>query len=128
MLYVRSAEAKEAELGVVVPLEDNKKRPGASIEPLVRLTREPMEQVNEVILARAGSNVAMIPEIARHLIDSGGKRLRPMLTIAAAGMCGLLHPTTYYRLRSPASRVGPDGNFAGPTRARMYRTRKSRKR
>ncbi|HEX9568612.1 MAG TPA: polyprenyl synthetase family protein [Rhodospirillales bacterium] len=75
-------------MGVVVPLEDSKKRPGASIEPLVRLTRQPMEQVNEVILARAGSNVSMIPEIARHLIDSGGKRLRPMLTIAAAGMCG----------------------------------------
>jgi octaprenyl-diphosphate synthase len=32
--------------------------------------------------------VELIPEIARHLIDSGGKRLRPMLTIAAAGMCG----------------------------------------
>jgi octaprenyl-diphosphate synthase len=47
-----------------------------------------MERVNEVILARAGSDVSMIPEIARHLIDSGGKRLRPMLTIAAAGMCG----------------------------------------
>jgi octaprenyl-diphosphate synthase len=75
-------------LGVVVPLEESKKRPGASIEPLVRLTREPMERVNEIILARAGSNVTLIPEIARHLIDSGGKRLRPMLTIAAAGMCG----------------------------------------
>ena len=75
-------------MGVVVPLEESKRRPGASIEPLVRLTREPMERVNEIILARAGSNVALIPEIARHLIDSGGKRLRPMLTIAAAGMCG----------------------------------------
>lgn len=75
-------------MGVVVPLEESKKRPGASIEPLVRLTREPMERVNEIILARAGSNVTLIPEIARHLIDSGGKRLRPMLTIAAAGMCG----------------------------------------
>ena len=30
----------------------------------------------------------MIPEVARHLIDSGGKRLRPMLTLAAAEMCG----------------------------------------
>ena len=75
-------------MGVVVPLEEGKKRPGASIEPLVRLTREPMERVNEIILSRAGSDVSMIPEIARHLIDSGGKRLRPMLTIAAAGMCG----------------------------------------
>ena len=76
------------ELGVVVPLEEAKKRAGASIEPLVRLTREPMARVNEIILSRAGSNVELIPEIARHLIDSGGKRLRPMLTIAAAGMCG----------------------------------------
>jgi octaprenyl-diphosphate synthase len=75
-------------LGVVVPLEESKRFATASIEPLVRLTREPMERVNEIILARAGSNVELIPEIARHLIDSGGKRLRPMLTIAAAGMCG----------------------------------------
>jgi len=75
-------------LGVVVPLEESKRFATASIEPLVRLTREPMERVNELILARAGSNVELIPEIARHLIDSGGKRLRPMLTIAGAGMCG----------------------------------------
>jgi hypothetical protein len=33
----------------------------------------------------------------------------------------------YYRLRAPASRVGPDGNFSGPTRARRYRTRSSRR-
>ena len=75
-------------MGVVVPLEESKRAAAASIEPLVRLTREPMERVNEIVLARAGSNVELIPEIARHLIDSGGKRLRPMLTIAAAGMCG----------------------------------------
>ena len=75
-------------MGVVVPLEESKRFAGASIEPLVRLTREPLERVNEIILARAGSSVELIPEIARHLIDSGGKRLRPMLTIAAAGMCG----------------------------------------
>jgi octaprenyl-diphosphate synthase len=78
----------ERHLGVVVPLEENKRAAAASIEPLVRLTREPMQRVNEIVLARAGSNVELIPEIARHLIDSGGKRLRPMLTIAAAGMCG----------------------------------------
>jgi len=75
-------------LGVVVPLDENKRRAGASIEPLLRLTHDAMEQVNRIILDRAGSNVELIPEIARHLIDSGGKRLRPMLTIAAAGMCG----------------------------------------
>ncbi|CAN5155139.1 polyprenyl synthetase family protein [soil metagenome] len=75
-------------MGVVVALDEGKKKPNASIEPLLRLTREAMSEVNEIIVARAGSDVGLIPELARHLIDSGGKRLRPMLTIAAAGMCG----------------------------------------
>nr|WP_144291675.1 polyprenyl synthetase family protein [Rhodoligotrophos appendicifer] len=47
-----------------------------------------MARVNEAIVSRAHSDVDMIPELARHLIDSGGKRLRPMLTIASAQMCG----------------------------------------
>ena len=75
-------------MGVVIPLEEKKKDKGASIDALLQLTREDMGGVNELILSRAGSDVAMIPEVARHLIDSGGKRLRPMLTLAAARMCG----------------------------------------
>ena len=75
-------------MGVVVPLEENKKKASADIALLLRLTRDDMDAVNELILSRAGSDVSMIPEIARHLIDSGGKRLRPMLTVAAARMCG----------------------------------------
>jgi octaprenyl-diphosphate synthase len=47
-----------------------------------------MNRVNQTILARTGSDVAMIPEVANHLICSGGKRLRPMLVLATAGMCG----------------------------------------
>jgi octaprenyl-diphosphate synthase len=39
-------------------------------------------------LIRAQSQVEMIPELALHLISSGGKRLRPMLTIATSQMCG----------------------------------------
>jgi len=75
-------------VGIIVPLQDGRKGPGASIEPLVQLTAGAMARVNELILDRAGSDVGLIPEVARHLIDSGGKRLRPMLTIAAAEMCG----------------------------------------
>jgi octaprenyl-diphosphate synthase len=60
----------------------------AGIGPLLGLVADDMEKVNRLILSKAGSDVAMIPEVARHLIDSGGKRLRPMLTIAAAQMCG----------------------------------------
>ncbi|MBV9702322.1 MAG: polyprenyl synthetase family protein [Methylobacteriaceae bacterium] len=46
-----------------------------------------MGRVDQTILSRTGSDVAMIPEVANHLISSGGKRLRPMLTLATAGLC-----------------------------------------
>ncbi|WP_417693783.1 polyprenyl synthetase family protein [Roseibium sp.] len=59
-----------------------------SIQPLVDLVVGGMEQVNQIILSKAGSNVELIPEIATHLISSGGKRLRPMLTLAMADMFG----------------------------------------
>src|ERR687891_929913 len=47
-----------------------------------------MERVNAMILTRTGSEVTMIPEVANHLISSGGKRLRPMLTLATAVLAG----------------------------------------
>jgi octaprenyl-diphosphate synthase len=75
-------------LGVVIPLEEGKKPGAPTIEPLLQLTRDDMGQVNQLILSRAGSDVSMIPDIAHHLIESGGKRLRPMLTLAAARMSG----------------------------------------
>src|SRR5208282_170374 len=59
-----------------------------SIDPLVDLVAADMERVNGVILTRTGSEVAMIPEVANHLINSGGKRLRPMLTLALARLTG----------------------------------------
>jgi octaprenyl-diphosphate synthase len=74
-------------VGVVVNLEGSK-RENASIEALIALTRADMGRVNELILSKAGSDVEMIPEVANHLISSGGKRLRPMLTLAAAQMFG----------------------------------------
>jgi octaprenyl-diphosphate synthase len=74
-------------LGVVLNLEDGK-REAASIKPLIDLTARDMQRVNELILSKAGSDVEMIPEVANHLISSGGKRLRPMITLAAAQMFG----------------------------------------
>ena len=59
-----------------------------SIAPLMQLVDADMQRVNQMILDMAAANAEMIPEIARHLIDSGGKRLRPMLTLAAALACG----------------------------------------
>jgi octaprenyl-diphosphate synthase len=74
-------------LGVVLNIGEGK-REGASIKRLLDLTAADMGRVNELILARAGSEVQMIPEVANHLISSGGKRLRPMVTLAAAQMFG----------------------------------------
>jgi octaprenyl-diphosphate synthase len=74
-------------LGVVVKLAGGSD-PNASLAPLVALVAEDMAHVNRIILDRARSNVELIPELARHLIDSGGKRLRPMLTLASAKLCG----------------------------------------
>ncbi len=74
-------------MGVVLNLEDGK-RGQASIAELISLTSADMGRVNKLILSQAGSDVEMIPEIANHLISSGGKRLRPMVTLAAAQMFG----------------------------------------
>jgi octaprenyl-diphosphate synthase len=74
-------------LGVVLNL-GNGKRAAASIQDLIDLAAPGMAEVNKLILSKAGSEVAMIPEVANHLINSGGKRLRPMVTLAAAEMFG----------------------------------------
>jgi octaprenyl-diphosphate synthase len=73
-------------VGVVIPLEETPA--DRLIEPLTTLVADDMERVNQTILSRTGSEVAMIPEVANHLISSGGKRLRPILTLAASGLCG----------------------------------------
>ncbi len=59
-----------------------------ALDRLLAATQTEMERVNALILQRADSHVEMVPELARYLIEAGGKRLRPMLTIAAAMLCG----------------------------------------
>ncbi|HUO54435.1 MAG TPA: polyprenyl synthetase family protein [Rhodoblastus sp.] len=73
-------------MGLVIPFDEKSSESG--LERLVALVAEDMNRVNQTILARTGSDVAMIPEVANHLISSGGKRLRPMLVLAAAGLAG----------------------------------------
>ena len=74
-------------MGVVVTLDEGRSDPEASLTDLVSLVAAGMERVNATILSRTGSDVAMIPEVANHLIASGGKRLRPILTLACADLC-----------------------------------------
>jgi octaprenyl-diphosphate synthase len=68
-------------LAVVVPFEP---QGTPSLDRLVELVSADMDRVNSTILTRTGSEVTMIPEVANHLISSGGKRLRPVLTLAMA--------------------------------------------
>lgn len=60
----------------------------ASLDSLLLLVRPDLEQVNRVILEHMESRVELIPQLAGHIIAAGGKRLRPMLTLASARLCG----------------------------------------
>lgn len=72
-------------MNVALPVE---RQDWTGIDRLIALVGADMARVNTMILSRTGSDVAMIPEVAKHLITSGGKRLRPMLTLATAQMFG----------------------------------------
>ncbi|MDB5722175.1 MAG: polyprenyl synthetase family protein [Alphaproteobacteria bacterium] len=63
-----------------------------SLDPMIQLVAGDLNHVNVVILDRMQSQVALIPELAGHLIAGGGKRMRPMLTLACA--CLLDYPGT----------------------------------
>ncbi len=56
---------------------------------LATMLADDMAQVNTLIRERMASRHApRIPEVTAHLVEAGGKRLRPMLTLAAARLCG----------------------------------------
>jgi octaprenyl-diphosphate synthase len=63
------------------------RQPG-SVDRLVRLAAADMAGVDALITARMQSEVPVIPALAEHLIAAGGKRLRPLLTVAAARLAG----------------------------------------
>ncbi|MGA9658603.1 MAG: polyprenyl synthetase family protein [Asticcacaulis sp.] len=58
------------------------------VQALVQLCEADMVKTNALITARMQSEVAVIPALAEHLIAAGGKRLRPLLCVAAARLCG----------------------------------------
>ena len=57
-----------------------------SLKSLIGLTAEAMTDVNAIIVDRMQSEIDLIPTLAGHLVSSGGKRIRPMLTLAGAMM------------------------------------------
>jgi len=73
-------------MATVVSLEGKRKAP--TLDPLLALCADSMAQVDREIRLRMRSPVALIPELATHLVGAGGKRLRPLLTVAAARLFG----------------------------------------
>ncbi len=65
---------------------------------LSALVRDDLEACNRVIVANMDSPVALIPQLAAHIVAAGGKRLRPVLTLAAARMCGYAERTRHVAL------------------------------
>jgi octaprenyl-diphosphate synthase len=59
-----------------------------SLDPLSRLLKTDLECVNRLIVERMQSPVGLIPQLAGHIVAGGGKRLRPMLTLGCARLCG----------------------------------------
>jgi octaprenyl-diphosphate synthase len=72
-----------------VPIIDRDRgSPQPSLDPLFQLLGADLVHVNAVIVERMDSPVALIPQLAGHIVSAGGKRLRPMLTLGCARLCG----------------------------------------
>ncbi len=92
-----SGKSRENELGgIASPLELGASLMSVSsadvsedaLSALVGLVQADLEACNEVIVGRMDSPVALIPQLAAHIVAAGGKRLRPLLTLASARLCG----------------------------------------
>ena len=59
-----------------------------ALATLLALVGDDMQACNREIVARMDSEVVLIPQLAAHIVAAGGKRLRPLLTLAAARLCG----------------------------------------
>jgi octaprenyl-diphosphate synthase len=62
--------------------------PAPSLAPLAALVAEDLAAMDMAIQAALDSQAPLIPKLARHIIEAGGKRIRPMLTLACARLCG----------------------------------------
>lgn len=64
------------------------------LEDLAKLLSDELNDTEIEIASHMVSSVGLIPDIAHHLVDAGGKRLRPLLCLAAAKICGAVSKPT----------------------------------
>jgi len=60
----------------------------ATLDALYALIRDDLKEVDACILKRVNSEIPLIQNISRHIVASGGKRIRPALTLISSQLCG----------------------------------------
>ena len=76
-------------MAVIVPLEGERRSAAKpTLDAINALVAEDLKEVNALIIRRMESTVPLIPQIAGHIVAGGGKRIRPILTLATARLCG----------------------------------------
>jgi len=76
------------DLDISVKVNKSDERDQNAAERLAALAYDDMRRVDAIILERMGSPVPLIPKLAHYLVEAGGKRIRPMITLASARMLG----------------------------------------
>jgi octaprenyl-diphosphate synthase len=86
---IRSRQSKlEINLAVATSPEPKRTSEPNALDALTSLVAADLEACNRVIVDRMHSPVALIPQLAGYIVAGGGKRLRPVLTLASARLCG----------------------------------------
>jgi octaprenyl-diphosphate synthase len=80
--------ANPLEFGMALVSGSTEHQSEDALSALVSLVEADLEACNRVIVARMDSPVSLIPQLAAHIVAAGGKRLRPLLTLAASRLCG----------------------------------------
>jgi octaprenyl-diphosphate synthase len=86
---------QEPPLALTADLAAYTERAISPLDRLAHLLHEDLNAVEVLLEARAASPAAMIPDVARHLIGAGGKRLRPLITLGAAQLFGPVTPAAH---------------------------------
>ena len=87
--YKTAQRSEIKPLGIVVSLEEPRKEGSKpSLDALDAIVADDIIRVNRLIVEKMESRAPLIPQLAGHIVAAGGKRLRPMLTLAASRLCG----------------------------------------
>ena len=58
------------------------------LEEIRKLVADDLRRVDQVVVARLASEVALVNQVAQYIVAGGGKRLRPLCVLLAARACG----------------------------------------